>query len=422
MTKDFFDLDPRVAELSEKALQVCTPTFGEIDSICEYNTQKVLHAFMENRVSESHLLGTTGYGYGDRGRDTLDKVYAEVFGAEDAIVRHHFVSGTNTISSALFAVLRPGDTMVCLSGLPYDTLHSVIGLNDSGENLGSLKDFGIIYKQLELLEDGRVDYKAIPNAVKGAKVAYIQRSRGYSLRPSITVEEIGKMVDIVKGVDPNILVVVDNCYGELVERQEPTDVGADLIMGSLIKNPGGGIAQTGGYIAGRHDLVDLCGHQITAPGVGRDCGCSLYENKPMYMGLFYAPTVVASAVKTATFAAEMLSQLGFEVTPTTTEKRTDIIQAAIFNKPELLEAFCVGVQKGAPIDSFVTPMAWEMPGYDDPVIMAAGAFHMGASIELSADGPMREPYAGWLQGGLTWHSGKLGVEQAIQQILTVLDK
>lgn len=412
----FFQIDPSLLELSKQAEKVCAPVFEIIDEICEYNTQKVLAAFMEHRVSDSHLVGTTGYGYGDRGRDTLEAVYAQVFGAEDALVRHTFSSGTNTIAHALFGVLRPGDTIVSLSGLPYDTLHDVLGLCDKGTNYGSLKDFGIHYKQLELLDNGAVDLSSIPEGVKGAKVAYIQRSRGYSLRPSISIDEIEIICNLVKEANPEAIIMVDNCYGELVERKEPTDVGADLIMGSLIKNPGGGIAQTGGYIAGRKDLIEQCAHRITAPGVGRDLGCSLGETKNMFMGLFFSPTVVASAVKTAVFAAEMLSSQGFEVTPSTTEKRTDIIQAATFQKPELLEAFCVGIQQGAPIDSYVTPVAWDMPGYDDPVIMAAGAFHMGASIELSADGPMREPYAGWMQGGLTWHSGKLGVQLAVQKI------
>lgn len=411
------NIETKLNELSKKALEHCAPAFKEIEDICAHNTAKVLKAFRENRISDTHLVGTTGYGYGDRGRDALDKVYAEIFGAEDALVRHHFVSGTNTIASALFAVLRPGDTMVSLSGLPYDTLHTVLGLNDKGENYGSLKDFGVKYRQLELLADGTVDLLGIPEAIKGAKVAYIQRSRGYSLRPSITVDEIASIIKVVRSANPKAIIMVDNCYGELVERLEPTDVGADLIMGSLIKNPGGGIAQTGGYIAGRADLVELCGHRITAPGVGRDAGCSLNENINMYMGIFFAPTVVASAVKTAIYAAEMLSSIGFEVTPLTHEKRTDIIQAVTFNDPELMKAFCIGIQHGAPIDSFVTPEAWDMPGYDDPVIMAAGAFHMGASIELSADGPMRAPYAAWMQGGLTWDSGKIGVDMASKYIL-----
>ena len=416
MHQNFFNIDPRVEEISDDALKSCRPYFERIEDICTHNTKKVLSAFMNNHVSESHLIGTTGYGYGDRGRDTLDAVYAEVFGAEDALVRHTFVSGTNAIASALFGVLRPNDTMVCLTGLPYDTLHSVLGLNQK-EDVGSLKDFGIHYKQLELLDNGTVDYDSIPNAVRGAKVAYIQRSRGYSLRPSITVDEIERMVGLIKQGNPDAIIMVDNCYGELVEKREPTEVGADLIMGSLIKNPGGGIAQTGGYIAGRADLVELCAHRITAPGVGRDVGCSLGENKNMYMGFFFAPQVVASAVKTAVFAAEVMSRMGFEVTPKPEEIRTDIIQAVVLEHPNLLNAFCGGIQKGAPIDSFVTPIAGDMPGYDDPVIMAAGAFHMGASIELSADGPMRPPYAAWLQGGLTWDSGKLGVEFAADAIL-----
>lgn len=415
--QDLFKITPELEQLTAEALRACEEYFHRVDDLCEVNTKKVLSAFMNHRVSDAHLLGTAGYGYGDRGRDTLDKVFAEIMGAEDALVRHHFVSGTAAITDGLFGVLRPGDTMVCLSGLPYDTLHAVLGLRE--DNIGSLKEFGIHYEQVDLLENGKVDLAAIPKAVKDVKVAYLQRSRGYSLRPSITIEEMEEIFAIVKETNPDALIVVDNCYGELVEEKEPTEVGAHLMMGSLIKNPGGGIARTGGYIAGRADLVELCAHRITAPGVGRDVGASLHENKNMYMGLFYSPAVVASAVKTAIFAAELFSRMGFEVTPSAEEIRTDIIQALVLGSSEFLSAFCQGVQKGAPIDSFVTPIASDMPGYDDPVIMAAGAFNNGASIELSADGPMREPYAAWLQGGLTWPSGKLGVTMAAQ---TVLDK
>ncbi|MFV0400416.1 MAG: aminotransferase class I/II-fold pyridoxal phosphate-dependent enzyme [Oscillospiraceae bacterium] len=401
--------------MSRKALDLAIPAFSRIEAVCEHNTRKVLAAFHDNRVSESHLHGSTGYGYGDRGRDVLDALFAQVLGAEDALVRHSFVSGTNAITHALFGVLRPGDTIVSLSGLPYDTLHTVLGLKETG--LGSLKDFGIHYKELPLQEDGRVNLEAIPKAAKGMKVAYIQRSRGYSLRPSITIDEIGRITKLVKMANPDAIVMVDNCYGEFVEELEPTQVGADLIVGSLIKNPGGGIARTGGYIAGRKDLVELCAHRITAPGVGREVGCSLDENKSMYMGLFFAPSVTADALKTAVFAAAVFGEMGFDVQPGPAEPRTDIIQSVVLEKPEMLSAFCRGIQKGAPIDSFVTPEAWDMPGYDDPVIMAAGAFHTGASIELSADGPMRPPYAAWMQGGLTWHSGKLGVQMAAESVL-----
>lgn len=412
---DFFQIDDKISTLAELAERDCEVSFARIDAVGEYNSHKVLEAFQHNRVSEANLDGTSGYGYGDRGRDTLDAVFARAFGAEDALVRHHFVSGTAAITTALFGVLRPGDTMVSLTGTPYDTLHPVLGLREQG--IGSLKDFGIVYRELPLLPDGAVDRAGIGGAVRGAKVAYLQRSRGYSLRPSLTVDKIGEIIKIVRAVNPGALVIVDNCYGEFVERSEPTQVGADLIMGSLIKNPGGGIARTGGYIAGRADLVELCAHRMTSPGMGREVGCSLGENKNMYMGLFFAPTVTAAAVRTAVFAAALLARLGFDVIPTADEPRADIIQSVVLGSPERLEAFCRGIQRGAPVDSFVTPEAWDMPGYESKVIMAAGAFNMGASIELSADGPMREPYATWMQGGLTWPTGKLGVMLAAQTML-----
>jgi cystathionine beta-lyase family protein involved in aluminum resistance len=397
-----------------EAERECSAAFLAIDALAEYNSHKVLAAFQGERVSEAHLSGTTGYGYGDRGRDTLDAVFARIVGAEDALVRHSFVSGTNAIVTALFGVLRPGDLLVSLSGQPYDTLLSALGRGE--DVVGSLPEFGIAYRELPLLPDGRVDRMAIPQAVQGAKVAYLQRSRGYSLRPSISVAEIEEIAAIIRQANPAALILVDNCYGELVEEREPTQAGADLIMGSLIKNPGGGIARTGGYIAGRKDLIARCANRLTAPGMGREVGCSLDENKNMYLGLFFAPTVVAAAMRTAVFAAALFGRAGFAVSPGVGDMRTDIIQSVTLGTPEGLAAFCRGIQRGAPIDSFVTPEAWDMPGYDDKVIMAAGAFHMGASIELSADGPMREPYAAWMQGGLTWPSGKLGVMLAAQSL------
>lgn len=412
---NFFDIDKRILELSAATEAACAEVFRGIDSIAEENSHKVLEAFQHHRVSESHLSGTSGYGYGDRGRDTLDEVFARITGAEDALVRHSFVSGTAAITTALFGVLRPGDTIVSLSGTPYDTLHAVLGLREQG--IGSLRDFGIHYRELPLLPDGGVDKAAVSEVIRGAKVAYLQRSRGYSLRPSIPVAEIGEIAAIVKSAAPGVIFMVDNCYGEFVEEREPTQAGADLMMGSLIKNPGGGIARTGGYIAGRADLVELCAHRMTSPGMGREVGCTLSENKNMYMGLFYAPTVVAAALKTAVFAAALLDRLGYTVLPKADEPRTDIIQSVVLGSAEGLSAFCRGIQRGAPIDSFVTPEAWDMPGYDSKVIMAAGAFNMGASIELSADGPMREPYAAWMQGGLTYPSGKLGVLLAAQSML-----
>jgi cystathionine beta-lyase family protein involved in aluminum resistance len=345
----------------------------------------------------------------------LDAVYAKAFGAEDAVVRHSFVSGTHAITTALFGLLRPGHRMVSLTGTPYDTLHAVLGIKEGGH--GSLKEFGVIYEELPLLVDGKVDLQAIPAAVKDARMAYIQRSRGYSTRPSLFVEEIREIAAIVKQASPETLVVVDNCYGEFVEEHEPTEAGADRMMGSLSKTPGGCIARTGGYIAGCADLVELCAHRMTAPGMGREVGCSLAENKNMYMGFFFAPEVVAAAVKTAVFGAALFARMGYDVLPGPEEPRADIIQTVVLGTAEGLSAFCRGIQRGAPIDSFVTPEAWDMPGYADKVIMAAGAFNMGASIELSADGPMREPYAAWMQGGLTWPSGKLGVMLAAEELL-----
>lgn len=414
MNQPFFEISDKIMALSYEADRICREPYAKIDEIASYNACKVLAAFQKHRVSESHLLGTSGYGYNDRGRDTLDAMFATIVGAEDALVRHSFVSGTNAITTALFGLLRPGDEMVCLSGLPYDTLQPVLGLR--GQGLGSLKDFGVKYRQLDLAKNGKVSLESIPGAVKKSKVAYIQRSRGYSLRPSITVDEIAEIAAIAKKANPDVIIVVDNCYGEFVETREPTEAGADLIIGSLIKNPGGGIARTGGYIAGRADLIELCAHRMTSPGMGREVGCSLNENKNMYMGIFFAPEVVAAALKTAVFAAAIFGKMGYRTLPLAYEPRTDIIQTVILGSENALSAFCRGIQRGAPIDSFVTPEAWDMPGYDSRVIMAAGAFNMGASIELSADGPMREPYAAWLQGGLTAATGRLGVLLAAREL------
>ena len=375
----------------------------------------MLSAFIKHGVSESHFTPSTGYGYGDRGREVLDEVLAEIFCCEDALIRYNFMSGTHALTVALFGVLRPGDRMVCLTGTPYDTLHGVIGLKEGTS--GSLKDFGISYEQIDLLPDGGVNYDAIPEAVKGAKVAYIQRSRGYSLRPSLFVEDIEKMVKLVRQTNPDAIIMVDNCYGEFVQEKEPTQVGADLIIGSLIKNPGGGIAPTGGYIAGKAKYVDMCAQRLSAPGVGKEVGCTLGNTRALFMGLFFSPSVVASAVKTAVFAASLCELLGYEVTPKSDEKRADIIQAICLREPKALIAFCEGVQKGAPVDSYVTPEPWDMPGYDSKVIMAAGAFTNGASIELSADAPLREPFAVWMQGGLTWQTGKVGIMLAAQSML-----
>ncbi len=408
-----FNFDKELENLAKQAEENCTESFARIDHTARCNSEKVLKAFIDNRVGEMHLKGTTGYGYGDDGRDKLDAVFAQILGAEDALVRHNFVNGTHAISTALFGVLRPGDLMLSLTGRPYDTLNDVI----FGEYGGSLTEFGVKYDQIDLLPDGRVNFGKINELARSCKVAYIQRSRGYSLRPSITVSEISEMVDSVKSVNPEAIIIVDNCYGELVERVEPCDVGADLIVGSLIKNLGGGIAETGGYIAGKKELIELCAYRLTTVGTGKEVGCSLNMNRSMFMGLFHAPETVKNAVKTATFASALFRQLGFTAYPNHNEYRTDIITAIKLGSKENLIAFCEGIQSGSPIDSFVTPEPWDMPGYDSQVIMAAGAFTMGASIELSADAPLREPYAVWLQGGLTYDTGRTGIMLAAQRML-----
>ncbi len=408
-----FNFDKELETTAKQAEESCAESFARIDHTARCNSEKVLKAFIDNKVGEMHLKGTTGYGYGDDGRDKLDAVFAQVLGAEDALVRHNFVNGTHAISTALFGILRPGDLMLSLTGRPYDTLNDVI-FADKG---GSLSEFGLKYDQIDLLPDGRVNFGKISELARSCKVAYIQRSRGYSLRPSITVSEISEMIDSVKRVNPGAVIIVDNCYGELVERVEPCDVGADLIIGSLIKNLGGGIAPTGGYIAGRKDLIELCAYRLTTVGTGKEVGCSLDMNRSLFMGLFRAPETVAGAVKTATFASALFRRLGFEAYPKHAEYRTDIITAIKLGSPELLTAFCEGIQSGSPIDSFVTPEAWDMPGYDSQVIMAAGAFTMGASIELSADAPLREPYAVWLQGGLSYDTGRIGIMLAAQRMI-----
>lgn len=409
----YFNIDKRLEAIGEKAEEISAEAFARIDATARCNSEKVLKAFIDNRVGELHLKGTTGYGYGDDGRDKLDAVFAQVLGAEDALVRHNFVNGTHAISTALFGVLRPGDLMLSLTGEPYDTLKEVI----FGEKGGSLSEFGVKYDQIDLLPDGHVNFGQIGERARACKVAYIQRSRGYSLRPSLTISEISEMIDAVRLVNPAAIIVVDNCYGELVERVEPCDVGADLIIGSLIKNLGGGIAETGGYIAGKKEYIELCAYRLTTVGTGKEVGCSLNQNRGMYLGLFNAPSVVASAVKTATFASAFFSLLGFEAFPNYNEYRTDIITAIKLGSRKALIAFCEGIQSGSPVDSFVTPEPWDMPGYDSQVIMAAGAFTMGASIELSADAPLREPFAVWLQGGITYDTGRMGILLAAQRLL-----
>ena len=412
----YFKIDRKILDAAERAQEMIRPQLSRIEETTEYNQQKMLAAFLRNGVSESHFAASTGYGYGDRGRDALDRVFADAFGAEDALVRHNFVSGTHALTVALFGVLRPGDTMLSVTGLPYDTLRAVIGL--SGNGTGSLREFGVRYEQVELAPDGKPDYETIARRVNpGVKLVYLQRSRGYSLRPSLFVEEIGRIAELAKEKAPDCIVMVDNCYGEFVEREEPTSRGADLMAGSLIKNPGGGIAPTGGYIAGRKDLVERCAYRLTTPGTGREVGATLGNNRELFLGAFEAPHVTGEALKTAVFASALFRLLGYRVTPEYDEPRTDIIQTLLLGSEKALVAFCRGVQRGAPVDSFVVPEPWDMPGYDCKVIMAAGAFTLGASIELSADAPLREPYAAWMQGGLNYHSGRLGAMLAAQSML-----
>ena len=413
----YFNIDTKLLEASEKAETRAQPYFQKIEEVQRYNQQKMLAAFTRAGVSESHFVGSTGYGYGDRGRDVLDQVYAYAFEAEDALVRHNFVSGTHTLTVALFGMLRPGDKMLCVTGTPYDTIQGVIGLPGREES-GSLKEFGISYEQIDLLPDGTPDYEEMERRISPEfRMIYIQRSRGYSLRPSLFVRVIERIAEIAKRKAPECIVMVDNCYGEFVERDEPLTHGADIMAGSLIKNPGGGIAPTGGYIAGRKDLVELCSYRLTTPGTGREIGCTLGNNRELFLGAFHAPHVTGEALKTAVFASALFSELGFDVTPRFDEPRADIIQVVMLREKAALVAFCKGVQKGAPVDSFVVPEPSPMPGYDSDVIMAAGAFTLGASIELSADAPLREPYAAWMQGGLNYHSGQLGMLLAAQEML-----
>lgn len=412
-----FNISPQTLRLAEEAEKSVRGQFEYIESICEINQLRVMKAFADNRVSDTHFTATTGYGYDDIGRDTLDRVYADVMGAEDALVRHNFISGTHTISTALFAVLRPGDTLVSITGKPYDTLEEVIGIQGGAGN-GSLKDFGVRYEEIELKEDGTPDLDRIRSVLTASEVkaVTIQRSKGYGWRPTYSAKEIGDLIDFVKGISPETICIVDNCYGEFVETEEPTVYGADLIAGSLIKNPGGGLAPTGGYIAGKQKYIELCAYRLTSVGIGREAGASLGFNRQMYQGLFMAPHIVSQALKSAVLCSAVFERLGFEVDPKPDEVRHDIIQSIKFGAPERVIAFCEGIQKGAPVDSFVTPEPWDMPGYSEQVIMAAGAFVQGASIELSADAPIKPPYIAYMQGGLTYESAKLGIMVAAEKI------
>ena len=416
--KDNFGISDKTLKLVSEAEQSIKEQFKHIENICEINQLRVMKAFADNRVSDSHFVATTGYGYDDLGRDTLDRVYADIMGAEDALVRHNFISGTHTISTALFAVLRPNDILVSITGKPYDTLEEVIGIQGEAGN-GSLKDFGVKYVQIDLKHDGTPDLEQIKFTLThmNVKAVTIQRSKGYGWRPTYSAKDIGALIEFVKEISPETTCIVDNCYGEFVETEEPTAYGADLIAGSLIKNPGGGLAPTGGYIAGKQKYVELCAYRLTSVGIGKEAGASLGFNRQMYQGLFMAPHVVSQALKAAVLCSSVFEKLGFEVDPKPNEIRHDIIQSIKFGDPDKVTAFCQGIQKGAPVDSFVTPEPWDMPGYSSQVIMAAGAFVQGASIELSADAPIKPPYIAYMQGGLTYESAKLGIMVAADKML-----
>lgn len=408
-------ISPEVCQFTDDILEDLRERFSVIDETAEYNQLKVLRAMQEHQVSEACLLGTTGYGYNDLGRDTLEEVYASVFHTESALVRPQITCGTHALALALMSNLRPGDELLSPVGKPYDTLEEVIGIRPSK---GSLKEYGISYRQVDLLSDGSFDYDKIKeNINEKTRLVTIQRSKGYQTRPTLSVKRIGELIAFIKGIKPDVICMVDNCYGEFVEKCEPSDVGADMVVGSLIKNPGGGLAPIGGYIAGKKECVENAAYRLTSPGLGKEVGASLGILSAFYQGLFLAPTVTASALKGAIFAANVYERLGYHVVPDSTESRHDIIQAVEFGTPEGVIAFCQGIQAAAPIDSHVTPEPWDMPGYDAQVIMAAGAFVSGSSIELSADGPIKPPYAVYFQGGLTWQHAKFGIMKSLQMLL-----
>ena len=404
-----------VLEFGKKIEESLRERFRAIDENAEFNQLKVISAMQENRLSDIHFSGTTGYGYNDLGRETLEKVYASVFHTEDALVRPQITCGTHALYTALAGNLRPGDELLSPVGKPYDTLEEVIGIRKSN---GSLREYGITYRPVDLLPDGSFDFEGIREAINDrTKLVTIQRSKGYATRPTLSVARIGELISFVKSIKPDVICMVDNCYGEFVETIEPSDVGADMVVGSLIKNPGGGLAPIGGYIAGTKECVENASYRLGAPGLGREVGASLGVNQSLFQGLFLAPTVTAGALKGAIFAAAIYEKLGFDVVPNSTESRHDIIQAVTFGKPEGVIAFCEGIQAAAPVDSFVTPEPWDMPGYDSQVIMAAGAFIQGSSIELSADGPIKPPYSVFFQGGLTWYHAKLGILMSLQRLI-----
>lgn len=407
-------IDEKVLKISDEIIENLSQRFQKIDKIAEYNQLKVIRALQKNKVAEAHFATTTGYGYNDLGRDTLEKVYADVFHTEDALVRPQITCGTHALGIALSANLRPGDKLMYISGKPYDTLEEVIGIRPSA---GSLAEYGITYDQVDLLENGDFDYDTIQSKLEGVTLIGIQRSKGYATRPTLSVKKIGDVISFIKEISPDITIMVDNCYGEFVETIEPSDVGADMIVGSLIKNPGGGLAPIGGYICGTKKCVDNCSFRLTTPGLGKEVGANLGVMSLLYQGLFLAPTVVSGALKGAVFAAGLFEQFHFKVIPDSKESRHDIIQAIEFGNPDCVIAFCKGIQAAAPVDSYLSPEPWDMPGYDAPVIMAAGAFVSGSSIELSADGPIKPPYAVYFQGGLTWQHAKLGILKAFQNMV-----
>ncbi len=407
-------MDEKIIKLVNDSEKELDEEFKKIDEICEYNSLKVLNAFWNNKLSEAHFSQTTGYGYDDIGRDVIEKIYAEIFGAEDALVRSQFISGSHALTVALFAYLRPGDTMLSISGLPYDTLHEVIGIvpNDS-----SLKSFGVNYEQIDLINDD-FDYEKIEERLKKSKIKLIeiQRSKGYSTRKSISNSKIKKVVDLIRNYDKDVIIMVDNCYCEFVDKVSPIEMGADIIVGSLIKNLGGGIAPNGAYIVGKKRLVDLAGERLTLPGEGREVGPTLGINKQILEGLFFSPSVVASALKTAVLASKVLEELGYKVEPRYNDERVDIVQNIEFGNEEDLVKYCQGIQMASPVDSFAIPMPWDMPGYEDKVIMAAGTFTQGSSIELSCDGPIRKPYIAYMQGSLTYEYGKIAIIKAVSNL------
>lgn len=407
-------ISPSVYDFCENIWNSLKDRFDEIDAVSEYNQLKVISAMQKNKVSEACLLGTTGYGYNDLGRETLEAVYADVFHTEDALVRPQITCGTHALALALMSNLRPGDELLSPVGKPYDTLEEVIGIRES---MGSLKEYGISYRQVDLLPDGGFDFDKIKAAIhEKTKMITIQRSKGYQTRPTLSVSRIGELISFIKQIKPDVICMVDNCYGEFTETIEPSDVGADLIVGSLIKNPGGGLAPIGGYLAGKRECIENAAYRLTSPGLGKEVGASLQVMNSFYQGFFLAPSVTANALKSAIFAANIYERLGFDVVPNSTESRHDIIQAVTFGSAEGVVAFCQGIQQAAAVDGHVTPEPWDMPGYDSPVIMAAGAFVSGSSIELSADGPIKPPYAVYFQGGLTWQHGKFGIMKTLQRL------